>query len=72
MAGDAALIISDITRTEADYLEIVCNFTEEEEAFFEMRLNGFSLDDCAEALNVSLPTAKRISRRVNRKITLEM
>ena len=66
------MIISDLTRTEADYLEILCNFTEEEEALFEMRLKGFTIDQCAEELNVSLPTAKRISRRVNRKIALEM
>ena len=64
--------IRDLTLPEADYLEAVCNFTKEEERLFELRLHDVSLEECAEILNVSVPTVKRISARVNAKIKKEI
>lgn len=64
--------IRDLTVPEADYLQAVCNFTKDENTLFELRLQDISLDDCAEIMNISLPTVKRISQRVNAKISREI
>lgn len=64
--------IRDFTRTEADYLQVVCNFTEEENALFELRLRDVPLEECAERMNISVPTVKRISKRINTKISREV
>lgn len=64
--------IRDLTMTEADYLQTVCNFTREENTLFELRLSDKSLEYCAEIMNVSVPTVKRISQRVNKKIEKEI
>ena len=64
--------IRDLTRSEADYLQIVCNFTNDENTLFELRLRDISLEDCAEQMNISVPTVKRISQRVNKKIEREI
>ena len=63
--------IRDFTRPEADYLQAVCNFTKEENTLFELRLSDISLEECAERMNMSLPNVKRISQRVNAKISRE-
>lgn len=60
--------IHKFTRIEADYLQIVCNFSEEESTLFEMRLRDVSLESCAERMNMSVPTVKRLSQNVNSKI----
>ena len=64
--------IRDLTMSEADYLQAVCNFTKEENTLFELRLQDIPLEDCAERMNISVPTVKRISQRVNRKIEREI
>ena len=64
--------IRDLTRSEADYLQVVCNFTKDENTLFELRLQDISLEDCAERMNISVPTVKRISQRVNKKIEKEI
>ena len=64
--------IRDLTRSEADYLQIVCNFTKDESTLFELRLSDISLEECAERMNISVPTVKRISQRVNKKIEREI
>lgn len=64
--------IRDLTMSEADYLQAVCNFTKEENALFELRLQDIPLEDCAERMNISVPTVKRISQRVNAKISREI
>jgi DNA-directed RNA polymerase specialized sigma24 family protein len=66
------LQIRDLTRTEADYLQVVCNFTREENVLFELRLQDIPLEECAERMNISVPTVKRISQRVNKKIEKEI
>ena len=64
--------IRDLTMSEADYLQAVCNFTKEENTLFELRLQDIPLEECAERMNISVPTVKRISQRVNAKISREI
>lgn len=63
--------ISELTMSEADYLQAVCNFTEEENTLFELRLQGLTLDECSECMNRSLDSIKQLSRKVNKKIKKE-
>ena len=58
----------DFTVPELNYFREYCNFTPEEKELFEYRAKNISLETCAEIMNVSISTAKRISRRVNNKI----
>lgn len=64
--------IRDFTQSEADYLQAVCNFTKDENTLFELRLSDISLEECADRMNISVPTVKRISQRVNAKISREI
>lgn len=64
--------IRDLTMSEADYLQAVCNFTKDENTLFELRLQDVPLEECAERMNISLPTVKRISQRVNAKVSREI
>ena len=64
--------IRDLTMSEADYLQAVCNFTAEENTLFELRLFGASLDECAERMHRSLDSVKQLSRKVNSKISREI
>ena len=65
--------IRDLTRSEADYLQAVCNFTKDENTLFELRLEEeASLEECAEKMSLSVPTAKRIHDRVKKKIEKEI
>ena len=66
------MIISELTYPEADYLQSVCNFTRDENELFELRLQGLTLDECAEQMNRSLDSVKQISRKVNKKIKKEI
>lgn len=60
--------IYSFTRPELDYLELECNFTSDELKLFRLRAKDMPLEDCAEEMNVSVSTVKRLSRRVNNKI----
>lgn len=60
--------IYDFTVPELEFFREKCNFTKEELELFEYRAKNLSLELCAEIMNISLSTAKRISRRVNNKI----
>lgn len=64
--------IRDLTMSEADYLQAVCNFTKDENTLFELRLQDVPLEECAERMSISVPTVKRISQRVNAKISREI
>lgn len=66
------MIISELTLSEADYIQAVCNFTPDENELFELRLHGLTLDECAERMNRSLDSVKQISRKVNKKIKKEI
>lgn len=63
--------IRDFTQTEADYFEAVCNFTQDENTLFHLRLKDVSLEECAERMNRSIDSVKQLSRRVNAKINRE-
>ena len=60
--------IYDFTVPESEYFRAQCNFTPEERALFDMRSLNIPLEQCAENMNVSVSTAKRISKKVNSKI----
>ena len=60
--------IYDFTVPELDYFRQNCNFTSEELKLFECRAKNIPLETCAEIMNVSISTVKRISRRINNKI----
>jgi DNA-binding CsgD family transcriptional regulator len=64
--------IRDFTQTEADYLELRCNFTKEENTLFQLRLKDVSLEECAERMNRSIDSVKQLSRKVNDKIKREI
>ena len=60
--------INSFTVPELNYFRKYCNFTKDERMLFEYRVQEYSLEMCAELMNVSVSTVKRISRRVNSKI----
>lgn len=62
------MIISDFTNIELEYLRKNCNFVNNEKDLFELRGQGFTLEEIAEVLNLSVEGIKKISRKVNRKI----
>lgn len=64
--------IRDLTLSEADYLQAVCNFTKEENTLFELRLHDIPLEECADRMNRSLDSVKQLSRKVNAKIRREI
>lgn len=64
--------IRDLTMSEADYLQAVCNFTKDENRLFELRLQDISLESCAEIMHRSLDSVKQLSRKVNAKIKKEI
>ena len=64
--------IGDFTQTEADYLEVVCNFSPEETELFRLRLDHKTLDECAEIMNRSTDSVKQLSKKVNAKILREL
>lgn len=66
------VLISEMTQSKIDYLEIMCNFTDEELTLFRMRAKGKSLDECAEMMNRSVDSIKQLSRKVNAKIQEEL
>ena len=60
--------VYDFTVPELNYFLRECNFTEDERTLFEYRSKNIPLEQCAELMNVSVSTVKRLSRRVNSKI----
>ena len=64
------MIVSDFTNLELNYFRDNCNFVGNENQVFEMRSKGITLEEIAERLNMSVEGIKRISRKVNRKITI--
>lgn len=64
--------IAAFTQTELDYLDIVCNFTDDEQQLFWLRSKDISLEQCAEEMNRSVDSIKQISQRINAKIEREI
>jgi DNA-binding CsgD family transcriptional regulator len=63
--------VSQFTKRELYHFQAFCNFTPDEEKLFQLRSAGKTLEECAEFMNVSDSTAKRIQKRVTRKIETE-
>jgi transcriptional regulator len=64
------MIVSDFTKPELNYFRENCNFVNDEIKVFEMRSQGIGLEEIAERLHLTHEGIKRISRKVNRKITV--
>lgn len=58
----------NFTEPELEHFMEVCNFTSEERELFDYRSKNTPLERCAELMNVSVSTIKRLSRKVNSKI----
>ena len=55
--------VYDFTVPELNYFRTYCNFTEDERTLFEYRSKNILLEQCAELMNVSVSTVKRLSRK---------
>ena len=62
------LKIPDFTRSEIEYIKSQANFTMQENELFDLRNNENNLELCAELMNVSLSTVKRINKKMRAKI----
>ena len=62
------LKIPDFTKRDINYLLENCNFTKQEERLFLLRNEEYSLENCAEMMNVSVSTVYRISKKMKKKI----
>lgn len=60
--------ICSFTRREIEYYIRECNFTDSEMQLFNMRCKDIPLERCAEEMNVSVSTVKRLSRKMKNKI----
>lgn len=65
-------IIPDFTQREIDYLLEKCNFTKDERQLFVLRNEENTLEYCAELMNISVSTAKRINKKMKNKIVKEI
>ena len=63
------MIVSNFTVPELDFFRARCNFVGNERNVFELRSQGIPIEEIAEQLNMSVEGIKRISRKVNHKIT---
>lgn len=62
--------IPDFTKEEFDYIIEAANFTKQQEQLFRLRNEEYTLEWCAEKMNVSLSTVYRIKKKMERKIAL--
>lgn len=60
--------ICDFTVPELEKFRSQCNFTKDEMALFDARSQAKTIEECAELMNISTSTAKRISKRVSAKM----
>ena len=60
--------IYDFTVPELNYFREYCNFTEDERVLFEYRAKNIPLETCAEIMNVSISTIKRLNKKIQNKI----
>lgn len=60
--------IRDFTVPELDKLRKLCNFTEDELEFFNLRARDKSNTEISMAMNVSLPQVSKLAKRVKDKI----
>jgi len=62
------LKVPDFTKPEIDFIKENANFTAQETALFDLRNDEHCLEECAEFMNVSVSTVKRINKRMKSKI----
>jgi len=62
------LKIPDFTKPEIDFIKENSNFTAQEIMLFDLRNSEHSLEVCAELMNVSVSTVKRINKKMKSKI----
>lgn len=60
--------IPDFTLPEINKIKFLANFTAQEIELFDLRNEEHSLEDCAEIMNVSVSTIKRINSKMKSKI----
>lgn len=60
--------ICDFVRSEIRYILQEANFTDDERTLFEMRCVDVPLEECAERMDISVSTVKRLNRRIKDKI----
>lgn len=60
--------ICEFTRREVEYFRQECNFTKEQVTLFDLRVKDIPLEECAEKMNVSVSTVKRLNKRIKAKI----
>lgn len=63
------MLVSDFTVPELEHFRAMCNFVGNEIQVFELRSQGIPLERIAEQLNMSVEGIKKVSQKVNRKIT---
>lgn len=63
------MIVANFTVPELNFLRDNCNFVGNEIDVFELRSRGIPLEEIAETLNMSAEGIKKVSRKVNSKIT---
>ena len=60
--------ISKLIKAEYEYIRLNANFTERELLLYELRNKQYTYEMCAELMNRSVSTIKRIAHQVDRKI----
>ena len=63
------MVVSNFTVPELNYLRDNCNFVGNESDVFELRSRGIPLEEIAEMLNMSAEGIKKVSKKVNNKIS---
>lgn len=62
------LKIPAFTKPEIDFIKANANFTKREDELFDLRNKEYSLEECAEKLDMSVPTASRTIKSIRNKI----
>lgn len=62
------LKVPDFTKPELDFILENANFTRQEAILFGLRNKEYCLEECAELMNVSISTVKRINKKIKTKI----
>ena len=60
--------VPNFTKDEINYILDKANFTDQQRTLFFLRNQEYSYEMCAEEMNVSIATVKRIAKIMNDKI----
>lgn len=60
--------IKGLIKSEVEYIKINANLTNEQSMLLELRATEHTYEECAELMNVSISTAKRINKKLMSKI----